>query len=57
VHLFKVRGAVQIWRAEAPPRTVVEEIPSVGHSRFNDVVADPVGRVYCGIMSRVGLAV
>jgi D-xylonolactonase len=52
--LFKARGAVQIWRAGRPPETVVEEIPAVGDSRFNDVVADPAGRVYCGTMPSGG---
>ncbi len=47
--LFMARGAIKIWR-EGTLTTVVEEIPDERESRFNDVFADPVGRVYCGTM-------
>ena len=48
--LFMARGAVRVWR-EGQLRTVVTEIPAERDSRFNDVIADPVGRVFCGTMS------
>lgn len=60
--LFMDKGAVKIWRdeiKETPLRspanggslvTVVEEIPTERDSRFNDVIADPMGRVFCGTM-------
>ncbi|HZT44189.1 MAG TPA: SMP-30/gluconolactonase/LRE family protein [Chthonomonadaceae bacterium] len=48
--LFMDRGTVQIWR-NGQGRTIVEEIPEERESRFNDVIADPAGRVFCGTMS------
>ena len=48
--LFMARGAIKIWRA-GKLTTVIDEIPDEGHSRFNDVIADPAGRVFCGAMS------
>jgi D-xylonolactonase len=43
------RGAIKLWR-EGKLTTVVDEIPDERESRFNDVIADPLGRVYCGTM-------
>jgi D-xylonolactonase len=43
------RGAVKIWR-DGVLETILEEIPEERDSRFNDVFADPEGRVYCGTM-------
>lgn len=48
--LFMARGAVRIWR-EGIRDTILEDIPREKDSRFNDVLADPEGRVYCGTMS------
>ena len=48
--LFMARGAVAVWRPDQPLSPVVEEIPLERESRFNDVVADPEGRVFCGTM-------
>ena len=47
--LFMARGAIAKWR-DGHFDTVVEEIPDERESRFNDVIADPVGRVFCGTM-------
>lgn len=47
--LFMARGAVKIWR-EGQLTTVIEEIPDERETRFNDVIADPEGRVFCGTM-------
>jgi D-xylonolactonase len=47
--LFMARGAVSIWR-DGSLTTVLEDIPDERETRFNDVFADPVGRVYCGTM-------
>jgi D-xylonolactonase len=47
---FMARGAVKIWR-DGNLTTVIDEIPDERDSRFNDVIADPVGRVFCGTMS------
>jgi len=54
--LFMARGAVQLWRdGELTP--VIDDIPDEVTTRFNDVIADPEGRVFCGTMptqSRLG---
>lgn len=47
--LFMNRGTVKIWRDEGVT-TVLDEIPDEHDSRFNDVIADPRGRVFCGTM-------
>jgi sugar lactone lactonase YvrE len=47
--LFMAHGAIAKWR-DGRFDTVVEEIPDERESRFNDVIADPVGRVFCGTM-------
>ena len=48
--LFMARGAVRIWK-RGELSTVIEEIPEERGTRFNDVIADPEGRVFCGTMS------
>ncbi len=48
--LFMARGAIRVWR-EGFVKTIVAEIPAERQSRFNDVIADPRGRVFCGTMS------
>jgi sugar lactone lactonase YvrE len=48
--LFMARGAVRIWK-RGEISTVIEEIPEERDARFNDVIADPEGRVFCGTMS------
>jgi sugar lactone lactonase YvrE len=47
--LFMARGAIKIWR-DGQLTTVVDEIPDERDTRFNDVIADPAGRVFCGTM-------
>ena len=47
--LFMARGAVKIWR-NGEWRTVIKEIPDERETRFNDVIAGPAGRVFCGTM-------
>jgi D-xylonolactonase len=47
--LFMTRGTVKVWR-EGELTTVVDEIPDERETRFNDVIADPAGRVFCGTM-------
>ena len=47
--LFKARGAIERW-CEGSITTLIPEIPEERDSRFNDVMADPVGRVFCGTM-------
>jgi D-xylonolactonase len=47
--LFMARGAVKIWR-DGQLETILEDIPDERETRFNDVFADPEGRVFCGTM-------
>ncbi len=47
--LFMARGAVRRWH-DGALETVIEEIPQERESRFNDVIASPEGRVFCGTM-------
>lgn len=47
--LFMARGAIKIWR-NGETQTLVDEIPDERTTRFNDVIADPAGRVFCGTM-------
>lgn len=47
--LFMAKGAVKTWR-DGIVATIFDELPDERESRFNDVIADPVGRVYCGTM-------
>lgn len=47
--LFMARGAVKRW-CEGELTTVIEDVPDERESRFNDVIADPAGRVFCGTM-------
>lgn len=47
--LFMAKGAVRIWRG-GELTTIIERIPGEENSRFNDVIADPAGRVFCGTM-------
>lgn len=47
--LFMAKGAVKIWR-EKELTTFIDEVPEERNSRFNDVIADPAGRVFCGTM-------
>jgi sugar lactone lactonase YvrE len=49
--LFMARGAVKRWQ-EGELTTVIPEIPEERDSRFNDVIADPAGRVFCGTMPK-----
>jgi len=48
--LFMDRGMIAIW-SEGNLIEIVSEIPAERTSRFNDVIADPRGRVFCGTMS------
>ncbi|MBS0210443.1 MAG: SMP-30/gluconolactonase/LRE family protein [Planctomycetes bacterium] len=49
--LFMDRGTVAVWRDGEIERTIVAEVATELDSRFNDVIADPAGRVFCGTMS------
>src|SRR4051812_45304244 len=47
--LFMARGAIKIWH-NGSTQTVIDELPDERTTRFNDVIADPAGRVFCGTM-------
>lgn len=49
--LFMSRGMVKKWRNGKFLETFLDGIPEESDSRFNDVVTDPLGRVFCGTMS------
>lgn len=50
--LFMENGAVALWRDGADLDYVIEGMPGEQGMRFNDVVADPAGRVFCGTMNQ-----
>lgn len=47
--LFMEKGSVKLWK-DGELRTLIESTPGEEKSRFNDVIADPEGRVFCGTM-------
>ena len=47
--LFMERGAIAVLR-DGGLDYIVREIPAERETRFNDVCADPAGRVFCGTM-------
>lgn len=47
--LFMERGAIATWR-DGRLTYIIREIPEERDTRFNDVIADPEGRVFCGTM-------
>lgn len=48
--LFKAQGAIERWQG-GKLTPLISEIPQERENRFNDVIADPEGRVFCGIMT------
>jgi D-xylonolactonase len=48
--LFRTKGNVVIWK-NGKTTTVIKELPEELDMRFNDVIADPEGRVFCGTYS------
>jgi D-xylonolactonase len=47
--LFMNKGRIVGWTPDSR-RVLVERVPAEEDSRFNDVAADPAGRVFCGTM-------
>ena len=47
--LFMEKGAIALYKS-GKIEYIHKEIPEDRDSRFNDVIADPIGRVLCGIM-------
>lgn len=52
--LFRDKGNIALWKDGKIVKTIVEAIPGEEQGRFNDVIADPEGRVFCGTLSDVG---
>lgn len=48
--LFLDRGSIAVWRDGEPLKYLIDEIPEEVSTRFNDVIADPLGGVFCGTM-------
>lgn len=48
--LFRDQGTVEVFRDGEVVKTLFENIPDEVTTRFNDVIADPRGRVFCGTM-------
>lgn len=48
--LFMARGRVAVWREGKIHTHIIEELAEERNTRFNDVIADPAGRVFCGTM-------
>lgn len=51
--LFMDGGRIDHW-TETASETLVSALPLYEGMRFNDVIADPLGRVFCGILSMDG---
>lgn len=49
--LFMDKGAVAVLKDNGRLEYVIESLENELDSRFNDVIADPAGRVFCGTMS------
>ena len=49
--LFRDQGRIDVFRDGQITDTILDEIPDERETRFNDVIADPEGRVFCGTMS------
>jgi D-xylonolactonase len=48
--LFMDKGGIGIWK-DGELTMKVQQLAGEADSRFNDVIADPEGRVFCGTMS------
>lgn len=48
--LFLARGRIAVLQPGGALTNVVDEIADERETRFNDVIADPAGRVFCGTM-------
>jgi D-xylonolactonase len=48
--LFMEHGAIARWH-NGQLKSIVKEIPAEMEFRFNDVIADPMGRVFCGTVA------
>lgn len=53
---FRDQGNIVVWDKGRVTRTIIESLPDLATTRFNDVCADPEGRVFCGTLSAPGLS-
>jgi D-xylonolactonase len=49
--LFRDKGNIALWKDGKVVKTIVESLPEERAGRFNDVIADPEGRVFCGTLT------
>ena len=47
---FMAKGAVATWK-NGKLNYIIKEIPEERETRFNDVITDPSGRVFCGMVA------
>lgn len=47
--LFQDRGGVSRWWPDGRQEVLLDSLPGAEGTRFNDAIADPVGRVLCGL--------
>lgn len=48
--LFRDKGNVVVWQDGEELETIVEALPGEGETRWNDIMADPEGRIFGGTM-------
>jgi len=48
--LFRDKGNIAVWKDGKIVKTIVESLPEEQAGRFNDVIADLEGRVFCGTL-------
>ncbi len=49
--LFGDQGNISLWKDGRVVRTIVDSLSEERGGRFNDVIADPEGRVFCGTLT------
>lgn len=52
--LFRDKGNIVVWKNGKVVKTIHDTIPGEDQGRFNDVIADPQGRVFCGTLTDNG---
>ena len=48
--LLMADGAVRTWQ-DGRMKTLIDSVPEIVGNRYNDCIADPLGRVFCGVLS------
>ena len=52
--LFRDLGNIVVWKDGKVLRTIIDSIPGEEDGRFNDVIADPEGRIFAGTLTDTG---